>query len=486
MNSIGKQTILTINAGHEAPVEVLQLLLDKKPKQFGFTVQSKEGEDIELTSLRTEDIPTLENLVEMNTNTKPFNVHMVFGYLEGKFDDKNIQPFLVTDVNDTPYMSLVIEGVFGKFDAPEGNTEEMNLFDKFIYPEIENILELTDGDMEKLKKQLSSDRFNTAFLSHTDHRGVLHILPLEGDPIVLSKNELGESYSWGSMSQRHGYGDAKQEPEIKKVETKKGWWKKGAEAKGIPQEKVEPKFDKTSVPEVKVKTNVDKATVTAVRPPAWVHSNSDIKAWYNAVHGQIPSNWKKRIPVTRVHDTPEWSDLKDFQQWATVQKTASKDQSTAAMVNNSGDISPPKDAEQKLTEATGVLLNKKELEAALDFVSKHLDGQSQEIPDPKTVQGMEKKIPTLSETLAFDETSYLNWPRAALFKFFHDHPTAAALAFIEVRDMLRPHIKVKIKEVEETKTVTTTEKTGEGTTKTESVVVAASADKKNWWKKKAS
>jgi hypothetical protein len=333
-----------------------------------------------------------------------------------------------------------------------------------------------------VKSHLSSERFNKSFLSHTDHRGVLSILHLEGDPVLNFKNELGETYPWGYLSQRHGYGDAKQEPEIKKVETNKaGWWKrnKPGSAPAAQETKVETKAPaKPSVPEVKV--NKDKPEVRAARPPAFLHSNSDMKAWYTAVSGSIPANWKKRVPVTVKNDVPEWGDLKEFQAWATSEKLKT---GTATMVNNTGEVKAPE------APASG-LLPKKEMESALDYIAKYLDGQSADIPDPKTVQGIEEKIPTLSETLAFDAESYLNWPKAKIFKFFADHPTVGALAFVEVRDMLRTFVKVKPKAKteetkEETKVVTTT-KTEGGTTHQSSVVVPTGDKKGKWWAKKAS
>lgn len=484
MDSIGKQTVVTVLAGHEAPADVLKLMLDKKPKQFGFTVQAKDSDDApDLSSTRTEDIPTLEQLLELNTNARNFNLQLYFGFLDGKVNDINIQPFLCTDGNDNPYLSVMLEGVFSKYNDPAENTEELNIFNKFIYPEVENILELTEGSMEKLLKHLSSERFNNAFLEHVDHRAVLNILPLEGALIMSSKNELGETYPWGYMSQRHGYGDATQEPE-KVVNTKKaGWWSK--KAPEVKSEVAKPAETKTSVPEVKATTEKKETKVTALRPPSWVHTNTDVKAWYTAVHGQVPSNWKKRIPVTVVNTVPDWKDVKEFREYLTAQKVGSYPEETktdtAKLANNQ-------------TAATGItepkeILNKKELEAALDYVSKHLDGQSVQILDPKTMQGIESKVPTLSETLAFDATSYLNWPREAAITFFKDHPRAAAMAFFEVRDMLRPHVQIT-KAVKETvtdtgdKVVTTTTKKG-GTTSVSSVVSSNPAPKTSgWWGKK--
>lgn len=496
MDSIGKQTIVTILAGQVAPVEVLQLMLDKKPKQFGFTVQGVEGDAPDLSTTRQGEAPTLEQLIQLNDNTKEFNLHLYFGYLEGKVDDLNIQPFLCTGGNDMPYMSVMVEGVFSKHSEPKAFTEERNLFDNFIYPEIEEVLELTDGDFDKMLKHMSSDRFNKKFLAETDHRSVLHILPLEGDPITNFKNELGETYPWGYMSQRHGYGDVKQEPAPAAAGKQGHWWKKGGtSAVAAPvATKTEAKQSVPTVQPKKEEAKKDDDGKKPCRPPAFIHSNSDIKAWYTAINGSIPGNWKKRIPVMVKDAPPEWSDLKDFQAWVTSQKVGASAPAaktdTAVLAKNKETLSLPKNSEQEVSVGTGVLLNKKELAGALDYVAKHLDGQSTEIPDPKTAQSTEAKVPTLSETLAFDAVSYLNWPKAALFKFFHEHPTAGALAFIEVRDMLRPHVKVT-KEVKEAvkadtieKVVTTETKSGEGTTHVSSEVVATGG-KKKWWDKAA-
>lgn len=504
MNSIGKQTIVTINAGHQAPVELLKLLLDKKPTAFGFSIQNVEDGEPDLSIERSEEIPTLEMLTQMNEGSKPWPVQLYFSYVEGISAD-SIQPFVLTDSEGDAFMTIAVEGVFSKFGEPTTETEEHNFVTSLIIPTVNEYLELTDYDLPKVLKQLSGDSFNkTSFLSNIDHRAVLSILPIVGDPIFLGKNELGQDYEWGTVSQRHGFGDAKQDPApiITAAPKKtKGWWKRDdvKAADGVPVEpiKEEPKEapkepakepqkqePKPSVPTVQPKKE-EPAKSTAIRPPSWCHSNQDCKNFYKALGVPVPQNLKKRLPVIPLKNADldfEKMDSKSLQALVLqIQLANSQPKTSAAVTPAPAEVkaADAKNLDKAIEDRNLTILDKKKLDQALDFVDKYLDGNGQVMDHPKESQKLESKIPTLSESLGYEPLSVLNWPRGAIFAFAEKNQTAMAMAFIEVVDLLRPHVKAPEAKVEATTTVTeTVSDDGNKTVKTESVAKSKGG---KWW-----
>ena len=480
------QTILHKKAGQLIPVELLQKILAQKPTGFGFCVQNVEADgrpDLSIT--REEECPTLEALAEFQQNAKDWPVIMYFGLLKGQHHADDVQPFLIRDGDDNVFMSFMLEGDFPKFSDPaSGHTDEYNLATKIIIPQLEELCELTEGDLDKISASLQRDSFKNTFDAHIGHRGVLTIMPLYGEVITLGKNEIGETADWGSSSQKDGFYGLKTE-EPKKVEAapaapaKTSFWKskKAAPVQDAATPGTEPR---TSVPTVNNSTaDPDKvltkdAKKTPIRPPSFVHSNNDLKAWYQAMTGAVPANWKKRVPVI-VDAAPVIKDLKDLR--------ARMEIKTETAVGKAPEV----ETKTEKVAATGgdvPIIAGKDLEKVLDFVAKHLDGQSNEMIDPKKIQSIEAKVGTLSSSLGIKPQEILNWPVSGIFALAKEDSRAVAMLAIEMRNLWRSTLKLEdlvgtAKEKEEV--TTTTEKLGDDTVKTESVVTA----KKGFWKKKA-
>ncbi len=202
-------TTIVKNADQIIPTDYLQLILAKKPNVFGYAVQDGEG----LSVGREEGTPEMVDLETMNTETQGLRSLLCFGWLDTGFNVEDIPPFTINDADDKPFIAIGLDGDFPKYDTNNGRTQEFNLMSEIIAPSLENICELTDGEISKLMAALGKPVFSNPFLAAIGHRGVLNILPFEGDAFYAGKDTLGgEPFTWGRTSQLHGWGDAKQEP----------------------------------------------------------------------------------------------------------------------------------------------------------------------------------------------------------------------------------------------------------------------------------
>lgn len=492
------QTILHIAPDSLPDADLVKAILDTKPTAFGFAVQEADEADMQVMREDGEalDLETINSFLE---GRKARPTSMIFQGLKRPYDVEDIGPYTLTDGDGKTFMSLFSEGTLNGHDNPASHTEHYNFVTGLIIPKIVDFCEDFDGDIVKVLKKVNGDVFKNDVLGHLGHRGILHILPYAGDPVVIGKNifdeaSLGRKFNWGWCSLLpKGYGQKKEEPA---PVAKKGWGY-GSKAKAStetpkadpPKEtpKETPKENPPGVHTVK-----DKPIEVGVRPPGWLHKNEHIKLFYEIIGHKGFANWKKRLPATIAQNHPNYSvleckNLEDFTGWVLKNfKTGS-----AVMSNNS---EQPKTKQERLAEQpeqgpvdpTALpIIEPKDLEKVLDYVAKHLDGNSKEIIDPKEMQKTETALPKFSEAVGVKLEEMLNWPVSGLFGMAATDPRAMVLFALEwrayARQYLLAELKAKAKDgVKTTVDKVTTTKTdlGNGATKTESVVTQA--PKKGW------
>lgn len=474
-------TVVTKQAGQIIPADYLDIIVKKKPNVFGWAVQDGEG----LSIGREEGTPEMADLETMNTETQGLRSMLCFGWLDKGFNVEDIQPFTINDGDDNPFIAFGMDGDFPKYDTNNGRTQEFNLMAEIIAPSMEDICELTDGDIAKLMATLGKPLFNNNFLAAVGHRGVLNILPFEGDPAYFGKDTLGgEPFTWGRTSNLHGWGEEKiQEPvvEVKKPRFQFAG-RKTAVAAAVPQDvATKGEGPKASVPEVKktgattvvsVKPEVKKHEgPAAVRPPDWCHKNDDKRSWYQAVAGNIPAGFKKNIPVIPVEGAVIPATIEQLNEWR-----ATRAKATISAANEQKPVQTATAAPVKtVAEVTAIkreenlpIIPAKEMEKIVDFVAKHLDGQSVEISDPTTMQEAEKKLLSFSASVGCKVTEAVNWPMAGLLALGKTDPRALWLYALEMR-MLARQFMLEHKMFDAPVVTTTETKLGDNTKKVESV-----------------
>jgi hypothetical protein len=486
------QTHLTKKAGHDVPVELLAVILNRPVTAYGFAVQDATGDKAELAVKRESGKPTMSALNEFQRLAHDFSAMLWFGELGSKFNKEDCGPLTIEDGDGKPFLALGIEGDFAKYaDPASGRTDEYNYAQKILIPSLIDILNVTGGDWDQIVERINSDRFNNSdILPHISHRGVVTLFPLTGDPVWLGKNELGEAYEWGQISNRHGFGDVKQEP-TPKVEAKKGFsfgglmGKKEATASPSPSPSpAEPVESKTSVPEVR---SDGKDLPVPIKLPDWVHKNDDKKTWYLMVAGQVPDNWKRGVPVIPTLPLDELpkdlGDLKIFE--ARRFKEQKAHAQASPVVANKEAIGPAKTETSAGAPKTGgeiaaqraeenrPIIAPAEMEKILDFAAKV------EVKDTMSVaemQALEKKIGFFSSNIGMKPVELINWPASAWFFLAEKHPKAIVQALLEFRGLYRDTLKLE--DLAGSTVKTTTTDLGNGSKKVESVDTKPVVEKK--------
>jgi hypothetical protein len=475
------QTILTKRAGFDVPTELLVNILNRKPTAIGMVVQDTSGDKPSLAIHRESGTPAMGQLNEFQKNAHDLNVMMYFGELGPKFAKEDTQPITIDDGDGKPFLCLGIEGDYPKHALPNsGHTDEYNYATSILIPSLLDILNLTGGDFDKIVERINEDRFNdTNILSQIGHRGSVTIFPLVGEPIWLGKNDMGEAYDWGECSNRHGYGDAKQDP-IEQPAPKKGGFSFGGFSKktetsppssaAAAETKAEVK--KTSVPEVSAKT-------VAVKVPDWVHKNDDKRVWYHMVAGCLPERWKNKVPVIPVIPIDKLpKDLSDLLHW---QAEELKRKASAPVIANKEEIKPVKTETSAGAPKSGAeiaamraaenvpIIGAKDMEKILDFVAKNLDASGNEIPSVAQIQEIEKKLGDFTASVGSTPFEALNWPAAGLFALAALDRRAPVLLALEYRKLWRNTLKTEDLVGTAPKSTTTETKIGDNGKKVESI-----------------
>ena len=517
--NVDNQTILHVKAGQVPETKLVELILAKKPTAFGFAVQGKADDGTpEMDVVRENgDNLTLDTVQSFLQQRKEFATTLYFANLPKGYDADDVQPFIISDPDDKTFMTLFVEGDIIGNAEPKAHTEHYNLINGVIIPKIVEWCEDFEGDLDKVMKKINGEVFNKDWLTHVGHRAILHILPMAGDSVMLGKNELGLEADWGWVSQRHGFGDAVQEPVAAEPVKKKGWWggkKPAASTEKVETKPVEPpplpkdvatrgEGPKPSVPDVTVKpAEGDKPIEVAVRPPSWLHKNDHVKAFYSILTGQVPGNWKKRIPcVVKQNETLlQCTNLEQFEKWrldhmmSTTSAKAPQTKAERIAAEQPAPEAPAQDApiHGPTDPAPLPIIEPKDLEKVLDYVAKHLDGQSKEIPDPKEMQSIEAQLPKFSDAVGVKLEEMLNWPVSGLFGLAATDPRAMVLYALQWRAYARPILQAELRAKEKTSTKTVETDLGNGSKKVESVAAPApkteaAPSKKSWgnWGKKA-
>jgi len=488
--NVGNQTLMHVKAGHLPPDDMLKLLLDTvKPNAFGFSVQNVENGVPDLAITR-EDATGMgvDELKKLFVNAKDHDLIVYLAQLAKGYDPQDIQPFVIHDGDNNPFIAIYLEGDIIGNDEPKDHTEQANYVNGILIPQILEWCTDFEGDLEKITPKLKGDVFERSFKMHVGHRAVLTLMPCDGEIIVKGTNTLGYTSDWGWTSQKHGYGDKVIEPEKPAAEVagkKTFWGGRGQTSVPAVAAPVEPKpdtndhtkTDKDGKPihdaatPIGEKKNTQTPTMAA-RLPVWAKSNDDVKLWYTIVSGEIHPQWKKRLPCNVIDfEAVKINNLIDFKTYALGKALKTTGQKTET---SSG--SPPPDTGKADVKAISGVMGDKELpiigpkamEGVLDFITKYLDGNSNVIPDPKEMQAIEKALPNFEAACGLNNYESLNWPPAALVGIGKTDIMALVTYALTWRSYARPYVLLELEKAKAGSTTTVT-KLGDNTTKTESI-----------------
>lgn len=492
--NVDNQHILYKKAGLLPARDMVEFLMAKKPNAIGWAVQEKGDEPLDILQQSGVE-QTVDDVYGFLEGAKDNHVMMYFGKLTEGHHPEDVQPIVISDDKDKPFLALFCEGNLLGNNTDKVHTEHYNFVNGVLLPQIIEICEDFEGDIEKVMSKLRKDSFSNTTLMHADSRLVLAALPFKGEPFLLAKNELHMPFDWGWVSHAVGFGQKKEEPKVEAAASRRSWGKARSTVRETVAEAAKANADKptlsvkASVPAAPAKeTKEEKAIGDAiyVRPPSWLNSNNDVRAFYEILTGSIPSNWKKKIPCTPTQnkDLLECKNYDDFKHYRlemlrqTTGATAQTKQERMSSTATPGKVDPPPLQDQPIhgpVDPTPLpIIEPDKLQKVLDLVAT-LDHNSKAMMPPQELQKTEADLPKFTEQVGLkglEET--MNWKVNDLFAIAATDPRAMVLYALQWRSYGRQYLIAELKNKAKTEQPTTVETTRTqltpNTVKTESVV----------------
>ena len=201
------QTIIHSLPGHEVPEALFAKALVVCPTVSGFAVRCNDDGNVTLESDKFDKTVTLENMMLLNKNAKEYDAVYYMANVPGKFTKDDVQPFVLTiyeseeDKVGKDVLNIFIEGDLSKFVENKDHTEEYNFYNEIVLETLQDLFIAADQDLAKFYASLRKPLFEKQMMAHFGHRGVMLLLPKDGDLIKFGSNELGKGFDWGTCSQ---------------------------------------------------------------------------------------------------------------------------------------------------------------------------------------------------------------------------------------------------------------------------------------------
>src|SRR5258705_2949419 len=133
------QTLIHKKAGQEVHKEFFEIVQKNCPTVFGFAVNDTSLKTLEVE--RFNQAVTVDNLMELNSQTKGYDAIFYMANLTSKFEGDDIQPYelMVAESADDEkgkvILSWCVEGDFPKYvDEKSGHTDQTNFSRDIIVP----------------------------------------------------------------------------------------------------------------------------------------------------------------------------------------------------------------------------------------------------------------------------------------------------------------------------------------------------------------
>ena len=444
-------SILVKKAGEIIPEANLKAALIGTTS-VGYAIQDvdKDGNAF-IFSEKDDAQADITNLMELQDTAKERTVVFFFGRGDTTKGD-SVQPFIY-QVDGEDVLAIFLEGNFPGYTNNNGQSDEKNVLDEILLPSLAKAMKIADGDSDAFFAELKDSLFHKTLLNTAAHRAVFAILPLEGDLIAFGENDLGKEYPWGTSSQgiveeallnRKEPAPKKEEPVAEAAPPRRtGFLKKaGAAAVAAVQAVASEQIttdSKTGVHTVK-KTDAPataavQSGVTKIEIPRH-YSNKDRKDFIRKnMQGQLPKAWRQ---MTHIEVSgPQAAVALAEANKAAAQVNAKKPDLKVVGNTTIKDVATPgtndRAAALAAAETNMMTLSAKEKQDAEEFILKHLDFNSKNMPDPKEFAKMEAKYGSFSKQAGFDPQRMFFWPPDRVAEFFKRNQKYALLSFFEMR-----------------------------------------------------
>lgn len=434
-------TIIEAKPGHQIPREYAEKALDGVTVA-GFAIQ----EDGKISTSQDDVPPALDDFLKFDEEIKDLTRTYYLGKFGPGFKADDIQPFVmrVGEKDTDDILAVFLEGDFpGYTNAESGHCEERNLMEEILLPSLMKNYKFCNGDLDKFFAELNDPLFKKNLLNTSAHRGVFHFVPIAGERISHGTNDLGGQYTWGNVSQTHGYAEAAPAPaETANTSTRRGWWNRGTKQGPASEEKapapintemvndrqpenVQERKPDTAIPDKNVGVEYEEVscppTLHGKPRKAWIRKMLNLSA-----SDKLPAGWKEphfkiKVKKAKVINSLQELDklpIKTVDKPAVVDKATAKDKPIQSAVDAGDKLMPVMSAGER-----------KEVE---DFLVKYLNG-AEVTSNPLDIQKEEQKYPYWSEAMGRPFEEIVRMPISLLFALAEKKPKAVVLMLIEAR-----------------------------------------------------
>ena len=439
-------SLALLKAGETMPLAILHKVLKESTSAFGLVCREPQKLVIE----KFAKLDTYEKNVELlqkieASDAKKYARVYTFHEFPPEFDEDEVMPWTVLkDSKGNPLLVVAIEGDFPDSTSDEYSEPYMVMHD-WLGPRIEQIYSLAGNNVSKVFDYMRAAQFAADWKAIPGHRGCLVVMPTTGEPFMLAPgNELGTTGPWGEISNCYGITDSvagtATPEEISPGVTKSKYATDDTPAKP-PEPAAKPPVEEPK-PDTTVKPPAEEVEEMEWKPPANLHGKPLKEAYRKVNNGELPAKhiWQNRLAI-KIKVKKTIKDLKELDQTAVV-----KDMKPAAPA--------PAAKDDKIT--TMPIISGDHQKASVEFIKKHLADGSVVIDDPLEAQRQVDTLAKFSDLnlKSKDLKEILRWRTSFIFAYVKNHPEAAALLVIQLRDAWLKAADIKLGDLTDTEKVT--------------------------------
>lgn len=294
--------------------DFLEKVLAANPNCWGAAMVGPEG--LQLNS--SDEGCTLEFLQETMQTFADKDITFYFGHAEAALNKADIPPYILLvrkeGEEEVPLIAGFYDGNFPAYDkGGSSHPPEYHLSVDYLIPKLEGLMEMADGDLDKVTAQLQKEYFKKELLLTSVSRGTITLVCANGVCLSFTHKDdpLSGDIPGGWTSNKHGY---KSEVEKPKEPVKKPsmFDRVVGASRSTVREKVNTQPDNVTAATDKLKEAVAPAktdtavklaagyTVKSERPGAHL-SRREKKDWYPIRMGHRPAGWEKSIAIDVVY-----------------------------------------------------------------------------------------------------------------------------------------------------------------------------------------
>lgn len=475
--------------------EFLEKVLAANPNCWGAAMVSEEG--LQLNS--GEEGASLEFIQETIKTFADKDITFYFGHADAALNKADIPPYILIVKKDgeeeIPQIVGFFDGNFPAYDhAGSSHPPEYHLAVDYLIPKLEGLVEMADGDLDKVTAQLKKEYFKKELLLTSVSRGTITLVCANGACLTFTQKDDPQAgdIPGGWTSNKHGYKTEAEKPKEPEKPVKRGMFDRVKEVSrstvrervGTAPDNVTAATDKLKeaaagfpkgAPSIeqlaaaKIATSVkapllDGYTVKSERPGAHL-SRREKKDWYPARMGHRPSGWEKSIAIDVVYG-PD-GKMRTYSQ---IQKLGLEAAPILALLKNNPSKDMTKDTEPDEVKSSDTLPVEKQVTAEVlpimspktrehikDMmktakVQKIIAENADMIENPAIVQAIETKYSDFARQLGaktLDE--FIPMSYEMMFDLGKTNPDGLAVLCWTFRNIVAAH-RAKVKVAPEVKT----------------------------------